>query len=81
MTDAVLVGLIAAVPATVAAFASWRNGRKADVAAGKIAEIHVLTNSNLTAVKTDLALANSHIAELQMLVNKLIESGHSSVTT
>ncbi len=30
MTDAVLVGLIAAVPGTIAAIASWRNGHKAD---------------------------------------------------
>jgi len=80
VSDAVLIGLIAAAPATVAAFAAWRNGRKADTTAGKIAEIHVLTNSNLTTVKADLALANLRIGELQRLVASLVaeRDGHDA---
>lgn len=37
----------------------------------KSAEIHKLVNSNLTAVKSDLAVANEKIATLQSLVEKL----------
>ncbi len=50
-----LTALVAAVPVTITAIAgllvSLRNGQKADLAAVKQQEIHVLVNSNLTKVK------------------------------
>jgi hypothetical protein len=41
-------------------------------------KIHVLVNSNMTAVKTDLALANDRIAELQKLVSSLTNRTESA---
>jgi ethanolamine utilization microcompartment shell protein EutS len=39
----------------------------------KLGEIHQLTNSNLTSVKSDLEMANKKINELQEMVVKLVE--------
>lgn len=39
--------------------------------ASKTEEIHVLVNSNLTAVKVDLELANNKIIAMQQLIEKL----------
>jgi hypothetical protein len=61
MTDIVLVALIGAVPATVAAISSLFNGRKTE-------EIHTLVNSNLDAVKLELAQAKKQIALLTKAV-------------
>lgn len=61
MTEAVQIACVVAVPPTLVAIAgliqSMRNGKKSD-------QIHVLVNSNLTAVKADLDLANQRIAGL-----------------
>jgi|GEM_PF-2127775 len=64
MTDVIVVALIAAVPATVAAAVGVSNSRKAN-------QIHVLVNSNMTALKSDLAIANSKIEDLEQLVGKM----------
>lgn len=61
MTDPVMVALIAAVPATIAAVVGVVNTRKAN-------EIHVLVNSNLTKVKSDLSEAIKQIARLEKLL-------------
>lgn len=66
MFTAILIAFIAAIPPT---FVGWLNHRKGE-------EIHILVNSNLTAVKTDLALANQKITELQALILKLTSNAH-----
>lgn len=74
-SDVVIVAIVAAVPVTVTAIAglvvSLKNGRKADLAAVKQQEIHVLVNSNLTQVKNDLEDAKNEIATLKSLVQDL----------
>lgn len=66
----VIIALMACVPATVTALAglvvSLKNGRKADLAATKQEEIHVLVNSNLSKVKEDLEEAKREIMSLKM---------------
>lgn len=77
MSEPIAIAVLAAIPPTVMAFAalvqSVRNGRKADTISTKTEQIHVLTNSNLTSVKADLALANEKIQELERLVQTLVE--------
>lgn len=72
MTDTALIALIGIVPTTIAAITaavvSIRNGRKADKLATKTEEIHVLTNSNLAAVKAELKSANDRIVGLEKLI-------------
>lgn len=71
MTDLwVLVALASAVP-TMAALATYQQGKKI----GKTADqIHALTNSNLSRVLADLALANQRIEKLEMLVMEQAEA-------
>jgi len=79
ISDAVIIAVVIAVSGavapTVAALAAWRqskiNGNKADVLAGKTAEIHDLTNSNLSAVKAELAAAKEEIHALQAVIARL----------
>ncbi len=63
----VIVAFFAVVPPTIAALAafaqSWRNGKKSD-------EIHVLVNSNMAAVKAELAAAKIEIADLRSIIVK-----------
>jgi hypothetical protein len=77
MSDVVVVALIVAIPPTIAALLAWseskRTTAKADVIVAKADEIHTLTNSNLAAVKADLAMANSRIVSLEALVSKLTD--------
>lgn len=65
MTDSVSLALIGGIAPTLAAlgglFVSLRNSKKSD-------EIHVLVNSNLTAVKADLALALERVDKLEKLL-------------
>lgn len=72
MSDTLLIALIAAVPTTIVALATlWqtlRNGAKASVLATKADEIHVLVNSNLTLVKSQLAEALAKIETLERLI-------------
>lgn len=69
-SDSTITALITAGPPTLAAiFAGllgWMNHRQGS-------KIHVLVNSNMTAVKTDLVLANNRIEKLQLLVAELTE--------
>lgn len=75
MTDVVIIAMVTSIPPTIAAvaalFVSIRNGWKADLAAVKQQEIHVLVNSNLTAVKNDLEEAKAEIKALRSLVTQL----------
>jgi hypothetical protein len=64
MTDAVLVAGIAAVSSTLGAIVGLFNNRTAT-------KIHVLVNSNYTALQAEMGLATKRIAALQMLVGKL----------
>ena len=83
MTDMVALALLAALPATLTAAAglvvSMKNGGKADLAAVKQEQIHVLVNSNLAKVKNDLDEAKAEIRSLRDLVREL--SGHTPVVT
>lgn len=76
-------GAVASVPPTIAAVAALRQGRangvkaqsnsdKSDVIIHKAEEIHTLTNSNLTKVTADLALANKRIEDLEKLVARMV---------
>ncbi len=60
MWTSIIVAIIAATPPSII---GWLNSRKADA-------IHVLVNSNLTEVKTELALANQQIKDLQTFITK-----------
>ena len=66
MTEAVWIALASAVPATIAAFSSLRNGQKAN-------EIHVLVNSKMTKALADLGDANSRVTALEQRVAQLLE--------
>lgn len=79
MTDTVQLALIAAVPPTIAAMAALavsihngmkaaETGKKADTIIEKAAEIHTLTNSNLSAVTKSLEVAQARIDGLEKLV-------------
>lgn len=78
----VLVALITIVPTTMIAvavlFTSISNNRKADQIITKTDEIHVLTNSNLSAVKTDLMLANERIQKLEKLLTDMVQHSDST---
>jgi hypothetical protein len=69
VSDLVLAGLIAAGPPTLAAVLVYI---KTNAVEKKTDKIHDLTNSNLTAVKTELVAANSRIDELNKLIVALI---------
>ncbi len=58
-----MVAIVAAIPATLGAIVGVVNKMK-------LTEIHVLTNSNLTRVTADLALANARIEKLETLLMK-----------
>jgi hypothetical protein len=66
-----LIGLAAVISALGALFSSIRNGQKVDTLTEKSDQIHVLVNSNLTAVKSDLAAAQMEIRSLREIVVKL----------
>jgi hypothetical protein len=68
MSDAVKIAAIAALPAALAAIVSFiglligrRNTQKIDV-------IHILVNSQLTAVKSELVIAQQKIGSLQEFI-------------
>ena len=83
---AIMAGLPATIAAIGALIVSLRNGRKADdakdkaqtavVKANELAvgqeKIHELVNSNLSAVKNELAHARGEIAALRELVTALV---------
>jgi hypothetical protein len=78
MTDLVWIAVVTAGPPTIASFVSiviaWLNNIQGN-------KIHVLVNSNLTAVKTDLALATDKIKTLQELVAKMTTKQDSNTET
>jgi len=67
MTEALIVGLMAAVPATVAAIGAWVCKKRTDVIVLKAAEIHNTTNGAYQAVKAELVEARKEIAALKAL--------------
>lgn len=71
MSDATLIALITTVPPTLAALSAVFLGVLNYLQGSKI---HVLVNSNMTAVKTDLAVANQRIEEMQELVAALTKA-------
>lgn len=58
VSEIVLIALIAALPPTIAALATWRQGKI----------IHKLVNSQLTAVKAELVMAKDEIGKLQKFI-------------
>jgi hypothetical protein len=89
MTDTQLTIIIAAIPATVAAIGalaatiiaamkSSERGIRAEIKAddllGKTAEIHTLTNSNLTKVQGALDVALAKIEGLQTMVAAMVHA-------
>ncbi len=70
MTDPVTIAIIAAGAPTLLSLAtlwtSLKNGTKADA-------IHILVNSNLTRVKSDLEIALSRQTKLEALIISLRE--------
>jgi FMN phosphatase YigB (HAD superfamily) len=60
VSDAVVVGLIASVPATIAAIAALRVHHKAD-------KIYIMTNGAYAAVQAELNEARKEIAALKAL--------------
>lgn len=85
MTDAVVIALVAGVPATMAACGSVAaiiiaqlNAKRAD---GKADAIHVLVNSRMSAVQADLITAHLRIEHLEALISKLTNgTSHLSPT-
>jgi hypothetical protein len=65
LTDAVVVAIIASIPLTLTSIgtliSSIRNSKK-------LAEIHTLTNSNLSKVTAQLAVANEKIDGMRELI-------------
>jgi hypothetical protein len=68
MTDATIVTIAAAIPATLSALGalvvSVANGVRGKRIETKADEIHTLANGNLSRVEANLALANEQIAIL-----------------
>ena len=82
MTSSEIVTIIAAIGVVIVnIIVAWRTGIKVEVAqqnternmelnSTKLDKIHELTNSNLTAVKADLSIANERIIKLENLLEK-----------
>ena len=77
----VILALFAAIPPSILAYAALQQGRKNGAEVKAVAfttdQIHILTNSNLSAVKTDLALANQRIERLQALIAGMLDKDGS----
>ena len=87
----VITVFLSATPPTVAAVGALivglRNSRKADVAsneadvaAKQTSEIHTMTNSNLSEVKTELKVAQEKIEGLQHLISSHLMTVPATVT-
>jgi hypothetical protein len=82
MTSTEIIAIVSAVAlACVQIITAWRTQAKVEAAQAvtakhdakaddKLDAIHELTNSNLTAVKTDLTQANDRIAKLEALLSE-----------
>jgi hypothetical protein len=73
-----VTALFTALPPTLMALAAFwqaiRNGRATAVVDAKTDVIHQLTNSNLTSVKADLAIALKRIETLEGHIVGMIEA-------
>lgn len=78
MSDTVLLAIIASMAPTLMALAalavSFRNLKKSDVIIEKAAEIHTLTNSNLSQITAALGVANEKILGLEKLISATAET-------
>jgi len=77
MNDQTLTIILAALPPTLVALATFVVGIVNSIKANKI---HYLVNSNMTKVQADLAAANVRIEELQKLVGKLVGLKEAATT-
>jgi hypothetical protein len=72
---AIAVAFLAAIPPTLVGWAALRSSRKnaekTDTIIGKADQIHSLTNSQLSATVSALAVANEKIAGLEKMVSQL----------
>lgn len=89
---AIAVALFGAIPPTLMAYAALRQGKRVgaqtvavaattDHLVTKTAEIHVLTNDNLSRITARLEVANAKIAGLERLVSLLIDKNRGSQVT
>ncbi len=62
---------VAAIAAVASVIVAWLNNRQGRKLHAQGEEIHALVNSNLTAVKADLALALSRVAALEALIKEI----------
>lgn len=71
---AIIIATIAAIPPTLAALATLRQGRAAVVQNAAIShkadEIHVLVNGGVLALKAELAVAQQRIEQLQVRLSE-----------
>lgn len=82
MTDSTIITVVtivlAAIPTTIASLVALKKANstdaKADTLIEKTAEIHTLTNSNLSAVNKTLAIANEKIVGLEKMVSELVKT-------
>lgn len=74
MSDAVWIAITVTIPALITSVATlvvaWRASTKADTIQKTADQIHLLTNSNLTKVTADLALALNRIGVLEAALTK-----------
>src|SRR5687767_536697 len=73
----IILAIIAAGPPFLMAVAAFWQGKKNGKAAEKIqadtTQIHLLVNSNLAKVTTDLAAANEKIVDMHKLIAHMVE--------
>lgn len=60
MSDAAIIAIVGAVPATIAALSSWRNGEK-------LKTVHEAVNGGLAAAKAEIVELKAEIQRLKQL--------------
>lgn len=71
MSEAIIISIVTTIPPTIASISAVIIGIKN---AGKLTEIHTLTNSNLTSLTAKLEAAEAKADGLQKLVESIIAS-------
>lgn len=80
--DRVWIAAFAALPATIAATAALivglNNGAKTETVQAQVAEVHTLTNSNLSRVTRINAVLTEKVEELEKLIARLVEDKNAA---
>ena len=75
MSEIVLVALITALPPTLMALGAWMQVGRVEK---KTDTVHVLVNSNMAALREELAAAKAHIQQLEdELMESIIRGGQT----